>query len=127
MQRALLRPPENLDAWESFHRGLWHCFRFTAHDNERAHAFLRRAVELDPRFSRACAGLSVEILRPFLLRPRSLLRPQPQSRHAVRRAQKVPPEAASFSSSAAGFQMSPSCFWKRTTASYTFFSPTVWP
>lgn len=58
MQRALLKPPESLSAWEYFHRGLWHCFRFTTKDNEIAHQLLRRAVSMDPRFARAHAGLS---------------------------------------------------------------------
>lgn len=58
MQRALLKPPSSLTAWECFHRGLWHCFRFTDKDNEAAHELFRRAISHDPRFSRAYAGLS---------------------------------------------------------------------
>jgi TolB-like protein len=58
MQRALLKPPDSLTAWECFHRGLWHCFRFTAQDNEIAHRLFLEAVTVDPRFSRAFAGLS---------------------------------------------------------------------
>src|SRR5690606_1570104 len=58
MHRALLKPPENLTAWECFHRGLWHCFRFTAKDNEIAHRLFVEAVTLDPHCSRAFAGLS---------------------------------------------------------------------
>lgn len=56
--RAILRPPDSLDAWESHHRGLWHLYRFTRHDNERARHFFQAAVRLDPTFSRAHAGLS---------------------------------------------------------------------
>jgi tetratricopeptide (TPR) repeat protein len=58
MQRALLKPPDSLTAWEQFHRGLWHCFRFRAKDNEIAHQLFTRAASLDPHFSRAFAGLS---------------------------------------------------------------------
>ena len=58
MQRALLKPPESLSAWEYFHRGLWHCFRFTAGDNEIAHQLFLHALSLDPHFSRAFAGIS---------------------------------------------------------------------
>ena len=58
MQRALMKPPESLNAWEHFHRGLWHCFRFTAKDNEIAHRLFRRAVVMDPQFARAWAGIS---------------------------------------------------------------------
>jgi DNA-binding SARP family transcriptional activator len=56
--RAILRPPNSLDAWESHHRGLWHMYRFTRTDNERAKHFFEAAVRLDPTFSRAYAGLS---------------------------------------------------------------------
>jgi TolB-like protein/DNA-binding SARP family transcriptional activator len=67
MRRAWLSPPDNLNAWECYHRGLWHCFRFTADDNEQARAMLQRAIALDPRFSRAYAGLSfTHYARAFL-------------------------------------------------------------
>jgi DNA-binding SARP family transcriptional activator/TolB-like protein len=56
--RAILRPPNSLDAWESYHRGLWHMYRFSRADNERAKHFFETAVRLDPTFSRAYAGLS---------------------------------------------------------------------
>jgi DNA-binding SARP family transcriptional activator len=56
--RAILRPPNSMDAWESHHRGLWHMYRFNKTDNERARQFFARAVELDPTFARAYAGLS---------------------------------------------------------------------
>lgn len=56
--RAILRPPSSLDAWESYHRGLWHMYRFSRADNERAAHFFETAVRLDPTFSRAHAGLS---------------------------------------------------------------------
>ena len=56
--RAILRPPNSLDAWEAYHRGLWHMYRFSRTDNERAHHFFETAVRLDPTFARAHAGLS---------------------------------------------------------------------
>jgi len=56
--RAILRPPNSLDAWESHHRGLWHMYRFTREDNDAAQQFFARAVHLDPTFARAYAGLS---------------------------------------------------------------------
>jgi DNA-binding SARP family transcriptional activator/TolB-like protein len=56
--RAILKPPSSLDAWEAHHRGLWHMYRFSRADNERARHFFQTAVELDPTFSRAHAGLS---------------------------------------------------------------------
>ena len=56
--RAILKPPNSLDAWEAHHRGLWHMYRFNKTDNERARHFFALAVELDPTFARAHAGLS---------------------------------------------------------------------
>lgn len=56
--RAILKPPSSLDAWEAFHRGLWHMYRFERTDNDRAQQFFEMAVRLDPTFARAYAGLS---------------------------------------------------------------------
>ena len=56
--RAILKPPSSLDAWEAHHRGLWHMYRFNKADNERARHFFETAVRLDPTFARAYAGLS---------------------------------------------------------------------
>ena len=56
--RAILKPPSSLDAWEAYHRGLWHMYRFTGLDNRHAEQFFRAALQLDPTFSRAHAGLS---------------------------------------------------------------------
>jgi DNA-binding SARP family transcriptional activator len=56
--RAILRPPNSLDSWQAHHRGLWHMYRFSKADNERARYFFQMAVRLDPTFSRAYAGLS---------------------------------------------------------------------
>lgn len=56
--RALLKPPNSLDAWEAHHRGLWHMYRFNRDDNAQARHFFEMAVRLDPTFSRAYAGLS---------------------------------------------------------------------
>ncbi|WP_104663776.1 transcriptional regulator [Ensifer adhaerens] len=56
--RAILKHPDSLDAWEAYHRGLWHMFRFTAEENARAAEFFRQSTRLDPTFSRAHAGLS---------------------------------------------------------------------
>lgn len=56
--RAILRPPTSLNAWESHHRGLWHMYRFTQADNTHARHFFETSVRLDPTFARAHAGLS---------------------------------------------------------------------
>lgn len=56
--RAILKPPSSLDAWEAYHCGLWHMYRYRREDNERARHFFQTALRLDPTFSRAYAGLS---------------------------------------------------------------------
>ncbi len=56
--RAILKPPNSLDAWEAHHRGLWHMYQYRKADNEQARHFFETALRLDPTFSRAYAGLS---------------------------------------------------------------------
>jgi DNA-binding SARP family transcriptional activator/TolB-like protein len=56
--RAILKAPNSLNAWEAYHRGLWHVYRFTQSENEHARRYFTRAVQLDPTFARAHAGLS---------------------------------------------------------------------
>ena len=56
--RAILKPPSSLDAWEAYHRGLWHMYRYRKADNDQARNFFQTALRLDPTFSRAYAGLS---------------------------------------------------------------------
>lgn len=56
--RAILKPPASLNAWEAYHRGLWHMVRFHREDNEQARQFFQAAVRLDPTFARPHAGLS---------------------------------------------------------------------
>lgn len=55
---AILKAPTAMSAWEAYHRGLWHMYRFTREENEQAGHFFRMAVGLDPTFARAHAGLS---------------------------------------------------------------------
>jgi TolB-like protein/DNA-binding SARP family transcriptional activator/Flp pilus assembly protein TadD len=55
---AILKPPNSLNAWEAHHRGLWHMYLFSKTENERAQHFFQKAVQLDPTFARAYAGLS---------------------------------------------------------------------
>ena len=60
--RAILKPPNSLDAWEAHHRGLWHMYRFNKADNEQARHFFEMAVRLDPTF---CARLCRPVLHAF--------------------------------------------------------------
>jgi TolB-like protein len=56
--RAILKPPGSLNAWEAYHRGLWHMYRFNGDDNARAAHFFQMALRQDRTFARAHACLS---------------------------------------------------------------------
>jgi DNA-binding SARP family transcriptional activator/TolB-like protein/Tfp pilus assembly protein PilF len=69
--RALLMQPASLDAWQAYHRGLAHMYRFTSGSNHEAQQFFSRAMALDPTFSRSYAGLSfTHFQNAFLLQAR---------------------------------------------------------
>ncbi|APG84950.1 adenylate cyclase 3 [Sinorhizobium americanum CCGM7] len=57
-ERALRKLPETMDAWEFFHRGLWHVYNFSMDQIEAAEHYFRRATELNPRFALGHAGLA---------------------------------------------------------------------
>ncbi len=54
-QRVIRAPRADLEAWDSFHLGVAHFFRFTAQDNLEAQRLLNRSRELDPQFGEAHA------------------------------------------------------------------------
>ncbi|HJR70779.1 MAG TPA: hypothetical protein VKA43_12110, partial [Gammaproteobacteria bacterium] len=67
VQRSLLMPSSNLDAWSAYHRGLHHMYRFKLKDCDKAEWFFRRSIELEPSVPRAYAGLSfVHFERAFM-------------------------------------------------------------
>jgi adenylate cyclase len=70
-ERAARKPPHNLDAWENYHRGMWHFANVEAAENEKARSFFGRAIELDPRFAPAEAALALTYLNEI-----TLFRPQ---------------------------------------------------
>jgi TolB-like protein len=53
---ARSKPVEHLDAWEAYHLGLSHVYRFNARDNAIAGSLFRRATDLDPGFATAFAA-----------------------------------------------------------------------
>ena len=57
-ERAVLKAPGSLDAWEAHHRGLGHMYRFRREENELARSWFETAIRLEPSFSRPHAGLS---------------------------------------------------------------------
>lgn len=50
-QRVLRKPPERLDAWEAYQRGLWHFYKYGPEENRTSQAFFRQAMALDPNFA----------------------------------------------------------------------------
>jgi adenylate cyclase len=56
-ERARLKPPENMDAWECYQRGIWHTYRRTRDDLAEAQKLFIRATELDENMSAAYSGL----------------------------------------------------------------------
>ena len=57
--RSQRRPPESLDAWDLYQRGLWHYWRWTREDSAEAQRLLERTIEIDPGFSPAHAVLAM--------------------------------------------------------------------
>ena len=66
-ERAVRKPPESLDAWECYHRGLWHFSKFEPVDNKLAIDFLERAIVLDLRFAAAHGALAEAYMTEFNL------------------------------------------------------------
>ena len=60
-------PSEQLDAWDNYHLGVRHLYRFNAPDNAIAARYFETALRLDPRFARAVAGLSYTELENYNL------------------------------------------------------------
>jgi adenylate cyclase len=57
-QRAMRKPPDRIDAWAAYQRGLWHLGKASAEDDALAKTFFQRAVDLDPMFAGGYIGLS---------------------------------------------------------------------
>src|SRR5262245_33534606 len=50
-QRVSRKLPDSLDAWEAYHRGLWHFLKQEPGENDQARPFFQRAIELDRGFA----------------------------------------------------------------------------
>lgn len=61
-QRRLLRkPPDRLDAWEAYQRGLWHFYKYGPEENQIALTFFRQAIALDPNFAPGHYGYALAL------------------------------------------------------------------
>ena len=88
-QRAIRRPPENLNAWAAYQRGLWHLSKLSAADNALARKFFQQAIDLDPNFAKGYSGLfetlrqAVTLAMPGFTEPEVLSETELQSRVAA--------------------------------------------
>ena len=60
-QRVLRKPPDSLDAWEAYQRGLWHFNRYSPEENKTALNFFRQAIALDPNFAPGHYGYALAL------------------------------------------------------------------
>jgi adenylate cyclase len=58
-QRVSRKAPDSLDAWEVYHRGLWHFLNQTFEENQHAKGFFERAIDLDSGFAAGHAALAL--------------------------------------------------------------------
>ncbi len=65
-EQAQRLPPDSLDAWESYQRGLWHLYRFNREDNAEAQRLFRLAIAHSPNFSLAQSGLTHALYYSFM-------------------------------------------------------------
>ncbi|MDK9559756.1 winged helix-turn-helix domain-containing protein [Marinobacter sp. M216] len=54
--------PANLQAWDCYHLGVYHFYRFTGPDNLEAQRMLRQSQELDPLFGEAYAWWAYAVI-----------------------------------------------------------------
>jgi adenylate cyclase len=58
LRRALRKPPESLDAWDAYQKGLWHLLGQKAEDIPSARKYFARSLELDPTLASAHTSLA---------------------------------------------------------------------
>ena len=83
-QRAMRKPPGNLDAWAAYQRGLWHLEKTTPNDNALADSYFRQAIDLDPNFPGGYTGLAYAHRRAAVRRGLPATESMETARSAVR-------------------------------------------
>ena len=66
-ERSSRKPADSLDAWESYHRGMWHFSKVEEAENEKARSFFQRSIDLNSQFARAVAALALTYLNEITL------------------------------------------------------------
>lgn len=64
--RVRRKPVDNMDAWDLFHRGLWHFWRYTKDAHAEARRLFQAAVKLDPQFAPAHSYLALSYFSSFI-------------------------------------------------------------
>jgi adenylate cyclase len=87
LQRAVRKPPDSLDAWAAYQRGLWHLSEANPDDNTIAQKFFRQAIDLDPSFAGGYSGLALAQLQAAAVYQKlGLLEAQSSAEALARRA-----------------------------------------
>lgn len=61
--RAMRKPPDNLDAWAAYQRGLWHLSKANPDEDAVAETLFQRALALDPSFAGGYSALALAQLQ----------------------------------------------------------------
>src|SRR5204862_257431 len=86
-QRAMRKPPENLDSRAAYQRGWWHFSKANPDDNALAQKFFQQTIDLDSAFSGGYVGLALtQHENARLFRTSSLTEAQNSAETLARRA-----------------------------------------
>ncbi len=87
LRRAMRKPPQSLDAWAAYQRGLWHLSKANPDDDTVAQNFFRQAIDLDPTFAAGYSALALAQLQAAAVYQKlSLLEAQSSAEALARRA-----------------------------------------
>ncbi len=87
LRRAIRKPPESLDAWAAYQRGLWYLSKANPDDDTIAQNFFRQAIDLDPTFAPGYTALALAQLQAAAVYQKlSLLEAQSSAEALARRA-----------------------------------------
>jgi adenylate cyclase len=87
IQKSNAKRPDSLDAWDLCQRGWWHRYRLQQEDLAKARSYFERALDADPGFVSAYAGLSDVLSYEVLFAYTN--DPGPQSQRAVSLARRA--------------------------------------
>jgi adenylate cyclase len=87
LRRALRKPPESLDAWAAYQRGLWYLSKANRDDDTIAQNYFQQAIDLDPTFAAGYSALALAQLQGAAVYQKlSLLEAQSSAEALARRA-----------------------------------------